>query len=80
MEILNYTMTETMKEHRSLAFASAEQTSEEPLVQLELLWESADITTVLQHVQQGHLLQILTCYDGTLHFDEGNKRFEMNTS
>ena len=36
-ETLDYRMTETMQEHRSLAFASNNETSEEFSVQLELL-------------------------------------------
>ena len=41
-ETLDYTMTETMKEHRSLAFTSSNETSEEPSVPLELLQEMAE--------------------------------------
>ena len=41
------------QEHRSLAFASSKQASQEMSVQFELLQESAEISTVLQHVKHG---------------------------
>ena len=52
-ETLDNTMTETMQEHRSLAYASSKNgTSEEPRVQFELLQgRSAEVSTVLQDVQ-----------------------------
>ena len=54
-EFLDYTMTETMKEHRSLPFASNMETSQEPRVHFQLLQERAKLITVLKHVQQGKL-------------------------
>ena len=57
-EILDYPMTETRKEHRSLVFASNNETSEEMSVQLELLQEMAEVSPVLQKVQQGKLIQV----------------------
>ena len=72
-ETLDYTMTETMKEHRSLAFASNNETSEEMSVQLELLQEMAEVSTVLQDVRQGKLFQVTVSYDITLLLEEGNK-------
>ena len=53
-ENLDYTMTETMKEHQSLAFASNNETSEEPNVQFELLQQSAEVTTGLHKVNKGN--------------------------
>ena len=70
---LDYTMTETMKEHRSLAFASNNETSEEMSVQLELLQKSAEVTTVPQDVQQGKLFQVTMFYDSDLLLEKGNK-------
>ena len=75
-ETLDYTMTETMKEHRSLAFASNNETSEELSVQLELLQELAEVSTVLQDVRQGKLFQVTVSYDITLLLEEGNKCYE----
>ena len=75
-ETLDYTMTETMKEHRSLAFASNNETSEETSVQLELLQEMAEVSTVLQDVRQGKLFQVTVSYDITLLLEEGNKCYE----
>ena len=72
-ETLDYTMTETMKEHRSLAFAANNETSEELSVQLELLQEMAEVSTVLQKVQQGKLFQVTVFYDITLLPEERNK-------
>ena len=71
-ENLDYTMTETMKEHRSLAFASNNETSEELSVQFEMLQESAEVTTGLHKVQQGKLFQVTMFYSVTLLL-EGNK-------
>ena len=51
---LNFTMTETRKEHRSLTFTSSKQPSGESSVHLELLQESAEVITVLHDVQQGN--------------------------
>ena len=79
-EILDYPMTETRKEHRSLAFASNNETSEELSVQLELLQEMAEVSTVLQKVQQGKLFQVTIVYDSTLLLEGGNKCFELNKS
>ena len=75
-ETLDYTMTETMKKHRSLAFASNNETSEEMSVQLELLQEMAEVSTVLQDVRQGKLFQVTVSYDITLLLEEGNKCYE----
>ena len=75
-ETLDYTMTETMKEHRSLAFASNNETSEELSVQLELLQELAEVSTVLQKVQQGKLFQVIVFYDITLLPEVRNKCYE----
>ena len=75
-ETLDYTMTETMKEHRSLAFASNNETSEEMSVQLELLQEMAEVSTVLQDVRQGKLFQVTVSHDITLLLEEGNKCYE----
>ena len=58
-ETLDYTMTETRKEHRSSAFASNNETSEELSVQLELLQVMAEVSTVLQDVRQGCSMTLL---------------------
>ena len=79
-ETLDYTMTETMKEHRSLAFTSNNETSEEPSVQFELLQKSAEVTTVPQDVQQGKLFQVTMFYDSNLLLEEGNKCLELDQS
>ena len=73
-ETLDYRMTETMQEHRSLAFASNNETSEEFSVQLELLQVMAEVSTVLQDVRQGNLFQVTVFYDITL--EERNKCYE----
>ena len=74
---LDYTMTETMQVHRSLAFASSQnETSEGPRVQLELLQEMAEVSTVLQDVRQGKLFQVTVFYDITLLLEERNKCYE----
>ena len=58
---LNYTMTETRKEHTSLAFASSKQTSEELSVQFELVQDSAtEDTTALQNVEHGIFFRMTT--------------------
>ena len=75
-ETLDYIMTETMKEHRSLAFTSNNETSEEPSVQFELLQKSAEVTTVPQDVQQGKLFQVTMFYDSDLLLEKGNKCYE----
>ena len=77
-ETFNYTMTETMQEHRSLAHAlSKNETSEEPRVQFELLQgRSAEVSTVLQDVRQGKLFQVTVFYDITLLLEERNKCYE----
>ena len=75
-ETLDYTMTETMKEHRSLAFTSNNETSEEMSVQLELLQVMAEVSTVLQDVRQGKLFQVTVFYDITLLLEERNKCYE----
>ena len=74
-ETLNYTMTETMQVHRSLAFASSKnETSEEPRVQFELLQgRSAEVSTVLQDVRLKKLFQVTVFYDSFLLLEEGNK-------
>ena len=79
-ETLEYTMTETMKEHRSLTFALSKQSSEEQLVQLELLQECAEVITIQQDVQQGKLFQMTMFYDSNLFREEGNNCFEMDKS
>ena len=81
-ETLDYTMTETMQEHRSLAYASSKNgTSEEPRVQFELLQgRSAEVSTVLQYVQQGKLFQVTMFYDSNLLLEEGNKCIELDQS
>ena len=69
-------MTEKRKENRSSAFASREQTSEELSVQVELLQESAEETTVkklLPHVQQANLFRVSIIYVNDLLLEEGNK-------
>ena len=71
-EILEHTITETMKEHRRLAFASNNETSEEPRVQFELLQESPEVSTVPQDVQQGILFKVTKFYDSNLLLEEGN--------
>ena len=75
---LNYTITGTKKEHRSLAFATSKQTSEELGVQVELLQESATVSTVLQHVQQGKLFRETRFYASNLLLEEGNKCFKLD--
>ena len=75
-ENLNYTLTETRKEHRSLTFASCKQTLEESSVQFELLQESAEVITVQQDVQQGKLFEETRFYASKLLLEEGNKCFE----
>ena len=75
-ETLDSTMTETMKEHRSLAFTSNNETSEEPSVQFELLQKSAEVTTVPQDVQQGKLFQVTMFYVSNLFLEEGNNCYE----
>ena len=79
-ETLDYPMTETRKEHRSLAFASNNETSGEMSVQLEVLQEMAEVSTVLQKVQQGKLFQVTMFYAVTLILEEGNKYHELNES
>ena len=75
-ETLDYRMTETRKEHRSSAFASNNETSEELSVQLERLQEMAEVSTVLEKVQQGKLFQVTVFYDITLLREERNKCYE----
>ena len=77
-ENLDYPMTETRKEHRSLAFASNHETSGEMSVQLEVLQEMAEVSTVLQKIQQGKLFQVTMFYAVTLLLVEGNKYLELN--
>ena len=79
-ETLDFTMTEALKEHRSLTFALSKQSSEEQLLQLELLLESAEIITVQQHVQQGKQFPVTRFYAGTLLLEGRNKCFKLNTS
>ena len=79
-ETLDYPMTETRKEHRSLAFASNNETSGEMSVQLEVLQEMAEVSTVLQKVQQRKLFQVTMFYAVTLLLEEGNKYHELNKS
>ena len=79
-ETLDYRMTETMQEHRSLVYASSKnETLEEPRVQFELLQgRSAEVSTVLQDVQQGKLFQVTMFYDSILLLEEGNKCLELD--
>ena len=77
-ENLNYTMTETRKEHRSLTIACSKQTLEDSSVQLQLLQESAGVVTVKQDVQRGKLFVVTMFFDSTLHFGEENKCFELD--
>ena len=80
-ETLHYTMTETRKEHRSLAFASNNEASGEMSVQFELLQgRSAEVSTVPQDVQQGKLFQVTMSYDSNLLLEEGNKCLELDQS
>ena len=76
---LNYTMTETTKDHRSSPFASSKQTLKETSVQFELLQESADVTTVQKHAQQhalqGKLFRVTRFYVCSLLLEEGNNCF-----
>ena len=74
-ENLNYTTTETHKEHRSLAIATSKQTSEELNANLELL--PAFTTTVLQHVEHGELFRETGFCASNLLLQEGNKFFEL---
>ena len=78
-EKFNYTMTETRKEHRSLAIASSKRTSEELSVHVELLQESStEVSTALQHVEHGKFFLMTTFYVGNLLLEEGNKLFELD--
>ena len=79
-ENLNHTLTETRKEHRSSAFASSKQSSEELNVQLELVQESAEVFTVQQDIQQGKIFEVTMFHDSTLLLEEGNKCFEFDKS
>ena len=79
-ETLDYTLSETMKEHRSLAFTSNNETSEEASVQFELLQKSAEVTAVTQDVQQRKLFQVTMNYDSNLPLEEGNKCLELDQS
>ena len=45
-------------------------------MQFELLQESADVTTVLQHVQQAKLFRVTIFYADNLPLGEGNNCFE----
>ena len=75
---LNYTMTEMMQEHRSIAFASSEQTSEEFSLHFELLQDSTtEGSTALQHVEHRKLFR-MTFYVGNILLEEGNKSFELD--
>ena len=76
-ETLDYTMTETRKEHQSIAFKSNNETSEESSVQFEMLQQSAEIITVQQHVQQRKQFGATTLYASNLLIEEGNKCFEI---
>ena len=78
---MNYTLTETTKEHRSSAFASSKQTLKESSVQFELLQESAEATTVkklLPRAQQANLVLVTTFYADNILLEEGNKCFELD--
>ena len=68
---LNYTMTETRTEHRSLALASSKQTWDELSVQFELMQESTkEDTTALQHVEHGKFFRMTMFHVGTLFLEE----------
>ena len=75
LEILDYAMT-TRIEHDSVALASRTQTSDESSVQFDLLQESGEVTTVLQHTHQWETFPVTRCFDGNQIFEEGNKCFE----
>ena len=77
---LNYTITETKKECRSLAFATSKETSEELSVQVELLQVSAEVSTVPQHVQRGKLFRETRFFVSNLLLEEGSKCFELEKS
>ena len=77
-ENLDYPMMETSKEHRSLEFALNNEVSEELSVQLELLQEMAEMSTVLHRVQQGKLFQVTKFNAVTLLLEEGNNYLEFN--
>ena len=49
-EKLDYTMTETKKEHRSLAFATNKKTSKKLNENFERFLDCAEVSPVLQHV------------------------------
>ena len=76
-ENLIYIKTELRQEHNSLTFALGEQTSEEPRVHFKLLNESAEVSTVRQHVKQ--VFQITACCAGTLLLEEEIKCFDLKT-
>ena len=69
-------MTETMQEHRSLTFALSKQSSEEQLVQLEMLQDGAEVITAQQDVQHGKFFQVTVFYGSTLLLEERNKCYE----
>ena len=78
-ENLNYTMTETRKENRSLAFASSMQNPVELSVQFQLLQESTtEGTTALQLVEHEKRFPMTTFYVGYQHLEEGNKGFQLD--
>ena len=80
-ETLLYTKTETRKDHRSLAFATSKQTSDELSLQIELLRKIAEAATVkklLPHAQQANLFLVTTFYADNLLLEEANKCFEMD--
>ena len=79
-ENLSFIMTETLKEHRSVTFASSIQISKDLSVQVELLQKSAEMSSVLQHVQQGKLFIVTMIYVGNPLLEEGNKCFELDKS
>ena len=79
-ETLEYPLTETMKEHRNLEFASNNESSKKSSVHFELPQESVDFSTVLHYVQQGKLFRVTMFYDSNLLLEEGNKCFELNES
>ena len=75
-EVFKDTLTEAMKEHRSLTFALSKHSSEDSSVQFELLQVRTEVSTVLQDVQNGTLFQVTMFYVGSLLLEEGNKGFE----
>ena len=68
-KILEY----TTNEFRSSTFAVGEQTSKESTEQFALLQESAEVSNVLQDVQERILFKVTKFYDSNLLLEEENK-------